>query len=182
MTSARTLVSFSSADIAHYHTMRAWTANDHIDFNFADFQLDESINSQNENDFRQRCREKIRREDTFVLLIGNDTFTKTTFVKWEVDLAIEKGCRLIGVNINNCRFKDRWLCPYFFADKGAVFVPFSSRIVAEAMQPHRFESVPGRTRDFYFYDHIYTALGYQLVGDTAVLTPSSNAFQPRCPS
>ena len=64
-------------------------ANDHIDFNFADFQLDESINSQNENDFRQRCREKIRREDTFVLLIGNDTFTKTTLVKWEVDLAID---------------------------------------------------------------------------------------------
>jgi MTH538 TIR-like domain (DUF1863) len=173
---SRAFVSFSSTDIGRYHMMCAWKANEHIDFNFADFQLDEAINSENENYIKRTCREKIRQADTFVLLIGNDTFTKTTFVKWEAEVAIEKGCRLIGVNINNCRFKDRWLCPYFFADKGAVFVPFSSRIVAEAMKPHRFESLTGQTRDFHFYDHIYTGLGYQLVGDTAILPLPSNPF------
>jgi hypothetical protein len=119
---------------------------------------------------------KIRRADTFVLLIGSDTYTKTTFVKWEVGVAIEKGCRLIGVNITNCRFKDS-LCPYFFADKGAVFVPFSSRIVAEAMKHHCFDLLPGQARDFYFYDHIYAGLGYQLIGDTAVLPLPPNPFQ-----
>jgi hypothetical protein len=108
----RTFVGFSSTDIPRYRTMCAWKANEHTDFNFVDFQLDAAINSNNENSVKQTCREKIRQADTFVLLIGNDTFTKTTFVKWEVDVAIEKGCRLIGVNINNCRFKDRWLCPY----------------------------------------------------------------------
>ena len=168
VTLPRAFVSFSSTDIARYQMMCAWKANEHIDVNFADFQLDEA-NSKNENYIKRTCCEKIQPADTFVLLIGNDTFTKTTFVKWEVDVAIEKGCRLIGVNINNCRFKDRWLCPYFFADKGAVFVPFSSRIVAEAMKPHRFDILPGQTKDFRFYDHIYTALGYQLVGDTAIL-------------
>lgn len=50
-----------------------------------------------------------------------DTYTKTTFVKWEVEVAIEKGCRLFGANLNNCRTKD-WLCRYFFADKGALFI------------------------------------------------------------
>jgi hypothetical protein len=172
----RTFVSFSSTDIGRYRLMCAWKAHEHIDFNFADFQLDEAINSENEYYIKQTCRNKIRMADTFVLLIGSDTYTKTTFVKWEVDVAIGKGCRLIGVNITNCRFKDS-LCPYFFADKGAVFAPFSSRIVAESMKPHRFDLLPGQTRDFHFYDHIYTGLGYQLIGDTAVLPPPLNPFQ-----
>ena len=51
-------------------------------------------------------RRKIVRSDTYALLIGNDTYTKTTYVKWEVEVAMEEGCRLIGVNLNNCRFKD----------------------------------------------------------------------------
>jgi hypothetical protein len=83
--------------------------------------------------------------------------------------------RLIGVNLNNCRFKDR-LCPSCFADQGAIFVPFSSRIIAEATKPHRFDLLPGQTKDFHFYDHIYTGLGYQIVGDTAVLPPPPNPF------
>jgi hypothetical protein len=53
----------------------------------------------------------------------NDTYTKTIFVKWEVEAAIEMGCRLFGANLNHCRTKD-WLCPYFFGDKGARFIPF----------------------------------------------------------
>jgi hypothetical protein len=179
---ARTFVSFSSSDISRYHLMCAWKAHEEIDFDFADFQIDEAINSENEYYIKQVCRNKIRRADTFVLLIGTDTFTKTTFVKWEVEVAIEKGCRLIGVNLNDCRFKD-WLCPYFFADKGAMFVPFSSRIVAEALKgwsagPRR----PDQSNDWYFYDHVYTALGYQLVGDTAVLPPPPNPFQFGRPS
>jgi hypothetical protein len=172
----RAFVSFSSTDIGRYHMMCAWKANEDIDFNFADFQLDDAIKLENEYDIKQICRQKIRQADTFILLIGNDTYMKTTFVKWEVEVAIEKGCRLIGVNINNRRFKDYWLCPYFFADKGAVFVPFSSRIVAEAMKPHRFHLLPGQTRDFHFYDQIYTGLGYQLVADTAILPPPPNPF------
>src|SRR5207245_1712204 len=100
---------------------------------------------------------------------------KTTFVRAEVEVAIEKGCRLIGVNLNDCRFKD-WLCPYFFADKRALFVPFSSRIVAEALKLcNRAPSDLNRS-DWYFYDQIYTRLGYNLLGDTAVLPPKPNPF------
>jgi antiphage defense system Thoeris ThsB-like protein len=54
-----------------------WNANENIDFNFADFQLDEAINSQNPSYIKGVLRNKIRRVDTFVLLIGNDTWQKT---------------------------------------------------------------------------------------------------------
>ena len=51
----RTFVSFSSTDIRYYRTMQMWKANENIDFNFADFQLDEAINSQNPYYIKSVC-------------------------------------------------------------------------------------------------------------------------------
>jgi len=157
-------VSFSSVDKGSYDLMRAWKAHKHINFNFADFQLDEAINLKTPYYIKSVCAAKVRRADRFVLLIGNDTHTKTGFVKDEVEVAIKKGCKLIGVNLNNCRFRDE-LCPNFFANVGALFVPFSPRIVAEALvwQPQ------GIGRWYYFFEEGYTRLGYRLIGNTAVL-------------
>ena len=168
---ARTFVSFSSADKGWYNLMCAWKAHEHINFNFADFQLDEAIKSATPHYIKSVCAAKVRRADTFVLLIGNDTYTKTVFVKDEVEVAVEKGCKLVGVNLNNCRVRDA-LCPSFFANVGAVFVPFSARIVAEALMWQPQEIGPWH----YFFDHFYTQLGYQLRGDTAVLPPPPNPF------
>jgi hypothetical protein len=167
----RTFVSFSSSDKGRYDLMCAWKAHEHIEFNFADFQLEEAINSLSPSYIKSVCAAKVRRVDTFVLLIGNDTYTKTVFVKDEVEAAVEKGCRLIGANLNNCRFRDN-LCPDFFANVGALFVPFSSRILAEALDWQRQGIAPW----YYFFDEMYTRLGYQLIGDTAVLPQAPNPF------
>jgi hypothetical protein len=102
------------------------------------------------------------------------------FVKAEVEVAIEKECRLIGVNLNHCRFRDAW-CPDFFANKGAIFVPFSSRIVAEALKWTPGVPQPDKPNDWFFHDQVYTNLGYELIGDTAVLPPPPNPFGPGRP-
>jgi MTH538 TIR-like domain (DUF1863) len=167
----RTFVSFSSADKGSYDLMRAWKAHNRIDFNFADFQLDRAINSQRPFYIKSVCAAKIRRVDKFILLIGKDTYTKTVFVKDEVETAVEKGCRLIGANLNNSRFRDS-LCPSYFADVGAMFVPFSSRIIAEALAWQK----QGTAEAYYFFDEVYTRLGYQIVGSTAVLPLPPNPF------
>jgi hypothetical protein len=150
--------------------MCAWKANESIDFNFADFQLDESINSSNPSYIKSVCRNKINKVDTFVLLIGSDTWEKKEFVKYEVEVAIEKGCRLIGVNLNGSKFKD-YLCPVFFENKGAVFVPFSSKIIAKALK-----SEPKTTGNYHFNDSLYINLGYKLTGNKAELPPPPNPF------
>lgn len=172
----RTFVSFSSTDFGCYQMMRAWKAHDHIDFDFADFQIDEAIKSSNEYYIKSLLQAKIRRADTFVLLIGVDTYQKTTFVQWEVEVAIEKGCRLIGVNLNNSRLKDLW-CPDFFANKGALFVPFSSRIIAKALEPWTRASGGMHTDDWTFPDELYVSLGYILDGQTATLPTPPNPFR-----
>ena len=120
--------------------MTAWNANEHIDFNFADFQLEEKINSKNPSYIKGVCSQDPPSRH-LRLLIGDDTWKKTEFVQPEVEAAIEKGCRLIGMNLNDCRFK-HWLCPWFFADKGAMFIPFSSRIAAEAVNWNKPVSTP----------------------------------------
>jgi hypothetical protein len=170
---ARTFVSFSSADKGRYDLMTAWKANENVDFNFADFQLDEAINSKTPSYIKSVCAAKIRRTDTFILLIGNDTYTKTVFVQDEV--AIGKGCRLIGVNLNNSRIMNA-LCPYFFADRGAIFVPFSTRILVKALAWSKPTRNPALPDDWIFPDQLYANLGYQLVGDTAVLPPLRSPF------
>ena len=72
----RTFVSFSSSDITSYHMMCAWKGHEHIDFNFYDLQLEEAIDSTNEQYIKRVCRAKLNRAGTFVLLIGSDTGTK----------------------------------------------------------------------------------------------------------
>ena len=71
----RTFVSFSNADKGRYDLMCAWKAHEHIDFDFADFQLDEAINSQTPYYIKSVCTAKVRLTDTFALLIGGDTYT-----------------------------------------------------------------------------------------------------------
>jgi hypothetical protein len=156
--------------------MTAWKANENIPFDFADFQMDDAIKFQNEYYIKSVCASKVRRSDTFVLLIGNDTYTKDVYVKAEIEAAVEKGCRLIGVNLNGSRFMDS-LCPWFFMNLGALFVPYSPHIVAEALKPWR-RSPPDSnltTGNWYFYDWVYTNLGYT-IGLTIATWPQRTLY------
>src|SRR5437773_9253411 len=98
----RTFVGFSSTDIHYYRLMTAWKEHEHIDFNFADCQLTDELNSEDENYIKRRCRERINMAGTYIMLIGTDIRSKHTYVRCEAEVALEKGCRVIGVNL------DRW--------------------------------------------------------------------------
>lgn len=151
----RTFVGFSSTDIHYFRLMQAWKANEHIDFDFIDCQLNIEVKSEDEYYIKRKCRERINASGTYAILIGEDTRYKYKYVRWEIEVAIEKGCRLIGINIDNSRFvNDR--CPPIMRNKGAIFVPFSPRIVAHALQ--NYSKNPND--DYHYKDHVYQSLGY----------------------
>jgi MTH538 TIR-like domain (DUF1863) len=153
----RTFVGFSGADIHNYRLMLAWKAHKHIDFNFADCQLNGEINSENEQYIKRKCRERINMAGKYVLLIGQDTKNKHKYVRWEAEVAIEKGCTIIGVNLDGSRTMVRDTCPTIIRDIGAIFVPFSAKIVAYAIENYKMH----KDNDNYHYkDHVYTSLGY----------------------
>lgn len=152
----RTFVGFSSTDIHCFRLMQAWKANEHIDFNFTDCQLGSEINSENEAYIKRKCRERINMAGTFAVLIGQDTKSKHKYVRWEMEVAIEKNCRIIGINIDGSRRVVDNTCPLIIRNIGAIFVPFSPQIVAHALANY----VMHQNDDFHYKNEVYASLGY----------------------
>ena len=153
----RTFVGFSSTDIRYYRLMQAWKANENIDFNFADCQLHSEINSENETYIKRKCRERINMAGKYVLLIGEDTKSKHKYVRWEAEVAIEKGCTIIGVNLDGLRSMVTNICPPIIRDIGAIFVPFSPKIVAHAIENYRMHD---DNQNYHYKESVYKDLGY----------------------
>lgn len=153
----RAFVGFSSTDIHYFRLMKAWKVNTRFDFNFADFQIEKAINSENEEYIKSLIRKRINMSGTFISLIGADTKNKHKFVRWEMEVALEKKCRIIGVNLNGSRVFDDLLCPPILKDKGAIFLPFSPTIIAYALENFQKEE----ESNWYYGDNVYKELGYE---------------------
>ena len=154
----RTFVGFSSTDIHYYRLMLAWKNNEHIDFDFTNCQLGQEINSHDEAYIKRKCRERIGMAGTFVVLIGNDTRSKHKYVRWEMEVALEKGCRIIGINLDGSRQMNPLTCPSIIQNVGAIFIPFSPKIVAYALQNFRMDN---KSSWYYYPDEVYAQLGYR---------------------
>lgn len=154
----RTFVGFSSTDIHYYRLMCAWKNNTKFDFNFANCQLNKEINSENELYIKRKCRERINMAGTFISLIGQDTKSKRKYVRWELEVALEKGCRIIGVNLDGSRRMNPNTCPKIIQDIGAIFVPFSPKIIAYALENYQMKD----SKNWIYKDWLYQQLGYEI--------------------
>lgn len=152
----RTFVGFSSTDIRYYWLMLAWKENEHIDFNFADCQLTDELDSENEDYIKRKCRERINMAGKFAILIGDDTKSKHKYVRWELETAIEKECTIIGINLDGSRQIVYDKTPPVMQDIGAIFVPFSPSIVAYALQHYKMHD----KGNYHYLPETYSKLGY----------------------
>jgi hypothetical protein len=169
----RTFVGFSSTDADHYRLMLAWKAHEHIEFDFSDCQLQSEVRSEDEAYIKSKCRARINMAGTFIQLIGPDTRYKHKYVRWEAEVALEKKCRIIGVNIDGWRRINEETCPPILRNAGVMFVPFSPQIVAHALEhAERHES-----GNWEFRDGTYTQLGYVLTGNRAERPPRPFPFR-----
>jgi hypothetical protein len=161
----RTFVSFSSADIHCFRTITMWQKNEHMPFNFYNCQLEWALRSDDPAYIKRRLKKRIALATKFILLIGKDTRFKTTYVQPEVEAAVEKGCSIIAANVDHRRGIHPVNTPSFVRDVGAIFVPFSSRIISFALANH----APAAEGDFVYQDSFYLEQGYHLVGDKAIV-------------
>jgi hypothetical protein len=152
----RAFVGFSSTDIRYYRLMLAWKEHEHIDFSFADCQLSSEINSEDENYIKRKCRERINMAGKYVMLIGEDTRNKYKYVWWEAEIAIEKGCTIIGVNLDGARQIVEKTCPPIIRDIGAIFVPYSPKLIAYALENYKMKE----SGNYHYKDEVYRQLGY----------------------
>jgi MTH538 TIR-like domain (DUF1863) len=152
----RTFVGFSSTDIHYYRLMLAWKESEHIDFNFADCQLASEINSEDEDYIKRKCRERINMAGKYVMLIGDDTKSKHKYVRWEAQVAIEKGCTIIGVNLDGSREINNDKCPVVLKNIGAIFVPFKPKIIQYALENYKMKT---DGKNYHYPDSVYKNLG-----------------------
>lgn len=152
----RTFVGFSSTDIHYYWLMKAWKENENIDFDFADCQLHDDINSENEYYVRTKCRERINLAGKYILLIGQDTRYKHKYVLWEAEVAKEKKCTIIGVNLDGSRQMVEATCPSVTNNIGAIFVPFSPYIIKYALENYTMRE----NSNYVYKDEVYKRFGY----------------------
>jgi hypothetical protein len=92
----------------------------------------------------------------FAVLIGQDTRSKHKYVRWEMEIAIEKKCRIIGINLDMSRSVVDATCPPIIRNIGAIFVPFSPKIVAYSLKNYQMHP----DDDYHYKDHVYAQLGY----------------------
>jgi hypothetical protein len=152
----KTVVGFSAADIEYYYMMPAWKGKERIDFHFTHCRLTEETRLDDEEYVKSIVRERIGTTDKYALLIGEDTAFRYKYVHWEAEVAIEKGCTIIGINLDGARRIVEKKCPEIIMDTGAVFVPFSPLILAYALVNFR-----KRERgNWHFPDKVYLQLGY----------------------
>lgn len=157
-TSPRVFVGFSSTDIHYYRLMQAWKKNENIEFNFTDCQLRKEINSSDEKYIKRKCRERIMMAGRYAMLIGEDTWFKYKYVQWEAEVAIEKNCTIIGINLNGSKGADD-LCPAVIDGVGAIFVPFSRKIINFAIKNH---AMTGKKMNYRFTEQFYNDPDYYI--------------------
>jgi hypothetical protein len=73
-----------------------------------------------------------------------------------MEVAIEKKCRIIGINLDGSRQVVDITCPLIIRNIGAIFVPFSPKIVAYALENYKMN----QDNAYHYKDKIYTQLGY----------------------
>ena len=92
---------------------------------------------------------------TFIQLIGKDTKFKYKYVRWEAEVAIEKGCRIICVNLNGDKSYNYDTCPPILNNIGAVFVPFNAKIIQYALDNYEMKD----SDNWHYKDTVYKELG-----------------------
>lgn len=155
MTSPRTFVSFSLSDRQYYRLLQTWKELEHVNFTF----IDQTAFGLSCSGIECKCKERIKKRmddaDKYVVLISKHTrFDK--HVWREAIVAIEKGCTIIGVNLDNSRRLLEITTPPIIWDIGAIFIPFSAEIIAYALKHYKMHN-----HGAYFYNNsVYRRLGY----------------------
>lgn len=131
----KTYVCFDAdTDMHYYRLMQAWKSNENIDFNFYNaHELNTVKDGDSEENIKKKLRERLANTKQMVVLIGEKTKYLYKFVRWEMDVALEKDIPIIAVNLNGTRKYDKDRCPAIISETYTVHVSFNKDIIKYAL-------------------------------------------------
>lgn len=151
-------------DILYYRLMTAWHENEKFEFTFVDaHSITQARDTSTEESIKRSLRARLNASDILVVLIGEKTKNLYKFVRWEIEVAIEKGMPIIAVNINKKKSYDSDRCPPILRNALAIHVPFGHKIVQYAIKNWPAQSAAhkkeGETGAYFYNESVYTSLG-----------------------
>jgi hypothetical protein len=118
-----------------YAFMKGWKTNNRVDFDFEDAHDLDAMTSraQNEAYVKANLKERMKKSDALVVIVGESTKNLYKFVRWEIENAIDLGLPIIVTNLNNKTRVDPDRCPAILRDICAVHIPFKKGAIKHAL-------------------------------------------------
>lgn len=93
----KVFISYDYENDKHYkNLLLAWDANKQFDFYISDYSADVSINSTDATAIKSTISRYINEGTTFLVIVGKKT-AKSSWVKWEIEKAVELGKKIVAV-------------------------------------------------------------------------------------
>lgn len=149
-------------DMWAYAYMKGWKANRHIDFDFYDaHDIQKMPRAQDEAYVKARLRERFNNTKQAIVICGENTKNLFRFVRWEIEVCLDKRIPIIVANLNQVRLHDPSRCPPILNGKGAMHVAFGARIIKFALDNYAENPIEYKSSTNWYYDSsIYKRLGY----------------------
>lgn len=121
-------------DIHYYYLMKAWKQNDNTVFDFKNAHEVNTINIfDSEQTIKRKLRERMESSKVFILLIGKHTKNLYKYVRWEIELAKEKGLPIICINLNQSREVDGERIPKIIRETLSLHICFGVKVLQYAL-------------------------------------------------
>jgi hypothetical protein len=93
----KVFISYDYENDKHYkNLLLAWDANKQFDFYISDYSADVSINSTDATAIKSTLSRYINQGTVFLVIVGKKTY-KSSWVKWEINKAVELGKKIVAV-------------------------------------------------------------------------------------
>lgn len=160
----RTYVAFDATnDMNYYKILKMWKEHKSINFDFENaHELNNLRDGSNEDTIKRKLRERMNESDLLILLVGESTKNLHKFVRWEIDLALEKKLPIIVCNLNGSRNMTD-LCPAILKSELAIHISFKEKIITHAHDnwpsSHKAHVKNGVKEPRFYLDSVYENLG-----------------------
>jgi len=149
-----------------YNRIKKWKSEKYFNFDIKDTQevYQTWVKTKNERNLKCNLRKLFQEAEQIIVLIGEKTKNLNTYMKCEIETALEIDVPIIGVNLNGKRCIDYCLCPSIMSNKYIIFIPFNKKIIQCALEhfPSEHKSRPFQNNGPRLYnDLVYHHLGLQ---------------------
>jgi len=101
MMAKKIFISYDYDNDKHYkNILKAWDANGAFDFSFDDHSADVSINSTDAAAIKRAISAKINNATYFLCIVGEKTH-RSSWVKWEIEKAVELNKKIVAVKTSS---------------------------------------------------------------------------------